>query len=725
MIKREFLNSDIKVLADRVRLAEWTVNEGVRIDGSMQGAVVDAVEMAVEKEYLKVLKTIPIDEINADKSGIRVGTLKDNGMNTVFDVYVKDISRLSMIYGIGANMALRAKTVAGRIASDIKKNVKIRLSTDDRNEEHTRLVVSVDSYLKAMTCIEECRKLGNRMPTGTGTALKKIRRASNGVRWFFTPSSRKIEAIDTYNRLLGEMAGIDAGPLADKVKNVRQSSPDEAWEHFSVDSVAFFNVLERLVPEHFSSGSDGYGLSTEIKTEVENTELDLEGLRCQLRGYQVWGVKYILRQRKVLLGDEMGLGKTIQALAAMVSLRNQGGTHFLVICPAGVIINWCREIMSKSDLDVVKIHGTFKKESCIHWIESGGVAVTNYESLSGLLFLEELTDYFHISMVVVDEAHYVKNPTAKRSRNVKQICTHTDRILYMTGTPLENNVAEMVRLLGCLQPEVAERAKGVSTSAYADHFKERISPVYYRRKREDVLAELPELIQMQEWCEMTPEDEAQYVRDIIGGNFMDARRVSWRNPDYMNTSSKVQRLREISELAYGDGRKILVFSFFLDTLEKVASLFGPMCVGVINGSVPPKRRQEIIDEFDQAPPGSVLAAQIQSGGTGLNIQSASVVVICEPQYKPSTESQAISRAYRMGQTRNVIVHRLLCANTVEERIMQILWEKQEEFNRFADESSAAKQDLELDSSTINQVMEDEIRRIREKYTENQIKMLTG
>ena len=146
---------------------------------------------------------------------------------------------------------------------------------------------------------------------------------------------------------------------------------------------------------------------------------------------------------------------------------------------------------------------------------------------------------------------------------------------------------------------------------------------------------------------------------------------------------------------------------------------------MINGSIPPNKRQEIIDKFDAAPPGSVLAAQIQSGGTGLNIQTASVVVICEPQYKPSTENQAISRAYRMGQTRNVLVHRLLCTNTIEERIIKILWEKQEEFNMFADESSAAMQDMELDSTTINQVMEEEIQRIREKYTEDQIKMLTG
>ena len=722
MIKREFTNSEIKTLASRVNLAERTVKEGNLVNGKLQGAILDSVRMIVEKEYLEILKTIPIDEINADKSGIRIGILKDNGISTVFDVMSIDISKLAAIYGFGQNMAIRTKTIAGRIAEDIKKNVKIRISSDDRNAEHTRLVMSVSDYLRAGGSIDRCRQLEGKLPSDAETELKKIRRASNSIKWFFTRESKKQEALDSYNRLLGKMAGIDATPLLNEVKSLRSVSAEEAWEDFSVNSVSFFNALERIVPEHFSSSSDGYGLSTEILADVESTELDLNGLNCQLRGYQVWGVKYVLRQKRVLLGDEMGLGKTIQALAAMVHLRNNGETHFLVICPASVIINWCREIEAKSDLKAVKIHGNIKEASLERWKNEGGVAVTNYESLAGLL---EIEDSFRISMVVVDEAHYVKNAAAQRSRNVMKICAHTDRILFMTGTPLENNVSEMVRLLEYLQPDIAEKAKGVSTSAYADYFKERISPVYYRRKRDDVLAELPELIQMQEWCDMTKEDEAQYIRDVIGRNFMDMRRVSWRNADYFNTSSKVLRLREIADLACGDGRKILVFSFFLDTLEKVSKIFGPLCIGVINGSIPPNKRQEIIDKFDAAPPGSVLAAQIQSGGTGLNIQTASVVVICEPQYKPSTENQAISRAYRMGQTRNVLVHRLLCTNTIEERIIKILWEKQEEFNTFADESSAAKQDLELDSTTINQVMEEEIQRIREKYTDDQIKMLTG
>ena len=123
-----------------------------------------------------------------------------------------------------------------------------------------------------------------------------------------------------------------------------------------------------------------------------------------------------------------------------------------------------------------------------------------------------------------------------------------------------------------------------------------------------------------------------------------------------------------------------------------------------------------VDEFTSSPAGTILPAQIVSGGTGLNIQAASVVVICEPQFKPSAETQAIGRAYRMGQKRTVLVHRLLCEDTVDERITEMLKKKQADFDAFADESSAARETLELDARSFKTIMEEEAKRIKEKIS---------
>ena len=182
----------------------------------------------------------------------------------------------------------------------------------------------------------------------------------------------------------------------------------------------------------------------------------------------------------------------------------------------------------------------------------------------------------------------------------------------------------------------------------------------------------------------------------------------------LSLSSKAKRLAEIVEEAQEDGRKVIVFSFFLDTIAKVCSLLGDRCTEPINGSIPPAKRQEIVDAFDKAPAGAVLPAQIQAGGTGLNIQAASVVVLCEPQLKPSIENQAVSRAYRMGQARNVLVYRLMCDETIDERIMELLAEKQKQFDAFADESVVAAESLQLDEKAGAALMTQEAQRIAEK-----------
>jgi len=315
--------------------------------------------------------------------------------------------------------------------------------------------------------------------------------------------------------------------------------------------------------------------------------------------------------------------------------------------------------------------------------------------------------------LVVDEAHYVKNPEAQRTKNVTNLSDHTERLLFMTGTALENKVDEMISLIKILQPTVASSVRGMEFLSSAPEFRSKVAPVYYRRKREDVLKELPDLIENMEWCTMTSVEEAVYEDAVLNKGFAAARRVSW-NVDDLKDSSKAMRMKEIIEEAEDDGRKVIVFSFFLDTIKKITEMLGKRCYGPINGSVTPQRRQDIIDDFDKAPAGSVLAAQIQAGGTGLNIQSASVVILCEPQFKPSTENQAISRAYRMGQTRNVIVYRLLCEDTVDERITALLESKQEIFDAFADKSEAANESRELDEKDFGNIIKEEIDRINAK-----------
>ena len=688
------------------------LNAGESITEKYQAEIVKASKAFVAKEALNLLKEIPVEEINRDKRGFRVKALRDHGYTTIADLAAASVHNIASIRGISEDSAYAIKRVVNELSDRARSGVKVRLSVDKKTPAASSLVGAIYKYRNSVRPAEESHSLLKEHSRTIQYAIEDLAPAQGSFRWFFASKRKKQKAEEAYellNNLLNGNYGASAREIFDDLETINKTASSKAWTDFEGESIQFFKTLEDVCPELLGSDDEIYGLPEELAREIPEECFFPEGLLCELRRYQEWGVKYILHQERVLLGDEMGLGKTIQAIAAMVSLRNTGATHFVVVCPASVIENWCREIRKHSLLSVTKVHGHGRLASLESWVKTGGVAVTTYETTAYF----KLDNSFKFSMLTVDEAHYIKNPEAQRTANVKTIAQHAERLLFMTGTALENMVGEMVALISILQPAVANRVRGMTALSSAPQFRKEIAPVYYRRKREDVLTELPELIEYQEWCTLRPEEESIYEDAVLGHHYTDARRVSWNIEDLRN-SSKATRMLELIEEAAADGRKVIVFSFFLDTIRKISLLLGSRCVGPINGSVSPQRRQEIIDKFDEAPEGTVLLAQIQAGGTGLNIQSASVVILCEPQFKPSIENQAISRAYRMGQVRNVLVYRLLCQDTVDERITEMLARKQAEFDAFADKSESAKESLELDEKTFGNIIKEEIDRINAK-----------
>ncbi len=684
----------------------------------LEAAVKKSTERMLEEQAMAILKSIPVDEVNRDKRGIRIKSLKDHGYHTIADLYAASVSSLAEINGISDTGAFEIKQIVEEIASQARQGNKIRLSLDNRTESATCLVQALFQYIHSQEPARECGKLLTNNRQNIQYAIDDLQPRASTLRWLFSSRSNKEKALGAYTFLREQFDGDygrKAHALLEDLTQIQNSATDTAWENFGKDSIRFFNALESLCPGVLGSDDGLYGLPEELAREIQNEPFLSDGLLCQLRHYQEWGVKYILHQKRVLLGDEMGLGKTVQAIASMVSLKNSGATHFLVVCPASVLENWCREIRKHSTLPVIKVHGDDRETAVNTWTEQGGVAVTTYET-TGIF---QLADTFRFSLAVLDEAHYIKNPEAQRTQNCKEICIHAERLLFMTGTALENKVEEMVSLISILQPQVAASVREMVSISSAPQFREKVAPVYYRRKRDDVLTELPELIENEEWCIMGPEEERVYESSVLKRNYAESRRVSW-SAEHISQSSKASRMLELIEEAGDDGRKVIVFSFFLDTIAKIKELLQEQCLQPIDGSVPPQRRQEIVDEFNKAPAGTVLLAQIQAGGTGLNIQSASVVILCEPQFKPSIENQAISRAYRMGQTRNVLVYRLLCENSVDEKIMEILARKQAEFDAFADESVIANESFELDSTTFGSIINEEIERIRQKNAPQQV-----
>ena len=428
--------------------------------------------------------------------------------------------------------------------------------------------------------------------------------------------------------------------------------------------------------EEASHGDLPPGLVESVREQVLRTE----ALTVALRGYQSFGARFALVQRKVILGDEMGLGKTIEALAVLAHLWATGATHFLVVCPPGVLVNWLREIAARSTLAAHRIHGPEWQEAAAAWVAGGGVAVTTYETtwMESGAWLKGPS----IACVVVDEAQYVKNPEAQRSRRTATLVAGVERAILLTGTPMQNHVGEFRTLISYLQPGLVAGEEELAPRL----FRRAIAPAYLRRNQEDVLTELPGLVEVEDWLPLGERDLATYRAGVVDGNLMLMRRAAMLHG---LDSPKVDRLVDIVEEAEDNGRRVIIYSYFNDVLAGLREVLTGPVFGPLDGSVAAGARQRLVDDFSAAEGGAALLAQITTGGVGLNIQAASVIVLCEPQLNPALEAQAVARAHRMGQLQSVQVHRLLSEDVVDERIHELLAHKRQLFEEYAGTSVTA------------------------------------
>ena len=646
------------------------------------------------------LKNIPVEELSKAKEGIRVQALKDAGIKNIYQLKNMSYSRIDSIKGVGEVSAKAIAKNVRLIEQSTVSNATVRINADKPSRHDEQLVTDLYKLRKTKSISNDAERLYEENHAEIKDLIKKSKPARNFISWSLASKEKREIAVQSLDALKSKIEADYSDSINElylRKKEELKAKHEEIWRDYRGNAAGYLTTLQRTKDKkaseeelkHTEEVAIKNGLPEELAVAIGNLPVDFKGLKIELRRYQEYGVKYIINQGAVLLGDEMGLGKTAEAIGAMVALHNTGATHFLVVCPASVLVNWIREVEKFSSLMTHKLHGKTLESAYEAWLNEGGVAVTTYETLDKI----ELPDEFTYSMLVVDEAHYVKNPKAERTQNLLYVRQRTDRVLFMTGTPIENNVEEMCFLIGCLQPEVAKTVYGSTSLAMAPDFRRKVSTVYFRRTREDVLNELPEKVENEEWLELTKVEKDLYKTFVDEEGYSKQRHVSWliENPA---ESCKGQRLLEIVEEYTENNRKILIFSFFINTIEKVIKMCSDYKVfGPINGSISTDKRQAIIDEFTAYEGPAILVSQIQAGGTGLNIQAASVIIFCEPQLKPSLETQAIARAFRMGQVNTVMVHRLLCQDTVDEQIVLMLKNKQEIFDEFADKSESGKESV--------------------------------
>jgi SNF2 family DNA or RNA helicase len=663
---------------------------------ALRSEVVEAADALHEEMVWRELAAAPVDQLKEiGGNRLPLKRVERAGLGTVDDVLRTSPDLIAERAGLTPARADAVHAAAEEFAAQLAERLPHRIDLDPGSEPTTRLVVALHRLRRHGPAADRVAEPAERINQTLPPLLTAAARAGTRFRRLVLGRRVRTEVRDALTRVDDVLAESERTKVTPRLAKAAQglarrpSAPKVAWRDFEKKSPEYYGSLEGVVEAGRDLEASRGRLPTEVAEHVERQELDDSHRRVALRGYQAFGARFALAQRRVVLGDEMGLGKTIQSIAAMAHLVSIGRRHFLVVCPASVVVNWTREIGSRSKLRSYRLHGSGREAALSEWVKKGGVAVTTFDALRALPPPADLRAEagVEIAMLVVDEAHYVKNPETQRSTRVAEWAEHAERVLFLTGTPMENKVREFTNLVSYLQPHLAPEAEAAPGPAA---FRRAVAPAYLRRNQEDVLRELPALVRVQEWVEFGVDDFIAYERAVDAGNFMAMRRAAYE-PGSREGSAKLNRLCEIVEEATGNGRKVVVFSNFRGVLAAVSQALEPITevFGPVSGSVPAAHRQTMVDEFSASPGGAVLVSQIQAGGVGLNMQAASVIVICEPQVKPTIEDQAVARAHRMGQVRSVQVHRLLVADSVDERMLELLSGKVELFDDYARRSETA------------------------------------
>jgi superfamily II DNA or RNA helicase len=660
-----------------------------------------AYEAARDRLVADALDAMPVDRLRDLVHGkVTFAPLIDAGVGTAGQVLAIGPEGLRRIPGVRRKAAKRIMAAAAQMRESVEDGTRVRIDPDARTTEQTALIAALRRYERSRSALKgpDLSPLAGEI----GRRLDPAARGASQRRMLFTFSGRKKQeardALTELDAILGSKPVTTARKRlaraeAELEKAGKEQRVTRLWNDYLARPVTYNGLLIDVAElDPAREASQGF-LPADIAEQVRVLPLDQSLLKISLRGYQAFGAKFALVQERVILGDEMGLGKTVESLAAMCHLAAKGATHFLVVCPASVVINWTREVERHTLLEAHRLHrpGAKRQAAEQEWADKGGVAVTTFEALRAMPGDLDVS----IAMLVVDEAHYAKNPNALRTQAVSEWASRSRRALFLTGTPMENKVAEFRVLVGHLRPDVAENLDLADETMDGTKFREQVAPVYLRRNQEDVLSELPNRLETQEWVALEGAAMRAYRQAVLEGNFMAMRRAAF-DPGTVKGSQKLRRLVEIVGEAADGGRKVIVFSYFRDVLDTVIEVLagrdgvpGVPVLGPLTGDIPPAERQAMVDELTSAKGPAVLVSQIQAGGVGLNIQAASVVVIAEPQLTPSIEEQAIARAHRMGQVRPVDVHRLLSEDSVDQRVLELLAAKREAFDEYARRSDMA------------------------------------
>ncbi|RSI83968.1 ATP-dependent helicase HepA [Streptococcus mitis] len=433
-------------------------------------------------------------------------------------------------------------------------------------------------------------------------------------------------------------------------------------------------------------------------THPEDFPLGDIRVQASLRDYQEKGVRWLQMLYHYgfggILADDMGLGKTLQTIAFLTSQVTED-SRVLILAPSGLIYNWADEFRKFApQLDLAVVHG-LKANREVILSENHQIYVTSYASFrqDSELYQEKSFDFLFL-----DEAQVMKNAQTKIAQSLRQFVVPA--VFALSGTPIENHLGELWSIFQIVLPGLLPSKKEFMKLP-ADRVAQFIKPFVMRRKKEEVLTELPDLIevvykneledqqkaiylaqlqQMRDRLAQVTDQEFQRSRVEILSGLMRLRQIcdtpALFMDDYQGASGKLDSLRDLLLQVAAGGHRVLIFSQFKGMLEKIEQELPDLGLTSfkITGSTPAQDRQEMTKAFNQGERDAFLIS-LKAGGVGLNLTGADTVILVDLWWNPAVEAQAIGRAHRMGQEQMVEVYRLITKGTIEEKIQELQEQK--------------------------------------------------
>ena len=413
--------------------------------------------------------------------------------------------------------------------------------------------------------------------------------------------------------------------------------------------------------------------------------------------HQKESIQKLVENKKFILADDMGLGKTTSTIIAALEA---GSKKVLIICPATLKINWKREIENYSDKSVYIAEGK-------NFSTDADFVIINYDIIKNFHDTKKKGESqildANFDLVVVDEAHYIKNATAQRTKLINDLVKKVDRLWLLTGTPMTSRPIDYFNLLSLIESPVAKnwmayairycqgyqfnvggrKVWNVMGASNLEELRDRTAGLTLRRLKENVL-DLPDKIITPVYLRL----KSKMYEEIMGEYY------DWydKNPEESKSltvqftkltkirqviaDEKVSQTIELAENIVEQGKKVIIFCNFTDSLNKICEHFGKSAVK-INGSMSKPERQHSVDSFQENDKIKVLVGNIKAAGVGITLTAAEAVIMNDLSFLPSDHAQAEDRAYRYGQKNNVLVYYPIFENTIEGIIYDILNNKKQ------------------------------------------------